>query len=261
MGIGIDGIFDYIDIFLLVLIRVTAFFIVSPIFGSKNVSSLIKVGFGLMLAFIITPTLGIGIVEQYNGYMQYILLIFSEFMIGAILGFVSYMAFLSLYLAGQIIDMQIGFGIVNVFDTQSNIQIPVTANLYNIIALLIFFVINGHHMLISSIFYSYKLLPIGMASMNGVLLESIIKMFGEMFIIGFKVAAPIIAAIFITNVILGILARTIPQMNVFVVGMPLKILIGMATIIVIIPIFSVVMDSIVNGMYHDLDTVLKDMMP
>ena len=259
MDIGLEFVLAYIDVFLLTFVRVTAIFILSPIFGSRNLPHIFKMSLALIIALIIAPMIGPETQIEYNGWLQYASVIFIEFLVGLILGFVCYMAFLSLYLAGQIIDMQVGFGMVNVIDPQSNMQVPVVANLYNIIALLMLFSINGHHMIISSLFYSYKILPIGTAVITEVLVVDVVRMFGEMFSIAFKITAPIIAAIFITNVALGILAKTVPQMNVFMVGMPLKIIIGLLTLILVIPMFSVVMDNIVNGMFHDIGTVLKDM--
>lgn len=259
MNILLGNTLEYIDVFLLVLVRVTALFIISPIFGRKNMPTILKIGFGMMLAIIITPMLGNRSFIEQQHILQFALLVFNEFCIGLILGFVSYMAFSSLYIAGQIIDMQIGFGMVSVLDPQSNTQVPIIANFYFIISMLMFLAIDGHHMLISSIFYSYEILPIGSGAVSSILLNNIIKIFGDMFIIGFKIAAPIVAAIFITDVALGILARTVPQMNVFVVGMPLKIIIGVGVLMGTVALFPVLMDVIVNGMYQDMEAVLKDM--
>lgn len=252
-------ILNYFEVFLLVVVRVTSLFIISPIFGRRNMSNLLKIGLGIMIAIIITPTLDEVSYIRDMHVLSYIGIVIKEFCVGLILGFVSYMTFSALYIAGQIIDMQIGFGMVNVFDQHSNIQIPVVANLYSIIATLMFLSINGHHMLISSIFYSYKVMPIGTSVISDMLLSDIIRIFGNTFVIGFKLAAPIIATIFIADVVLGILARTVPQMNVFIVGMPLKIIIGMGTLILCIAAFSIIMDAMMDGMYRDLEAVIKDM--
>ncbi|MDK2932299.1 MAG: flagellar biosynthesis protein FliR [Clostridiales bacterium] len=259
MDIGLINLSGYMDVFVLILIRVTALFIISPIFARKSVPNILKIGFAMLVALIIMPMMDMSTATKDRTVLQYALLVFNEFSIGVILGFVSYMAFSALYIAGQMIDMQIGFGIVSVIDPQSNIQIPVIANFYYIIAMLMFLNLNGHHILISSIFYSYKVLPIGTAMVSNILINDIVRMFSDMFIIGFKIAAPIVAATFVTNVALGILARTVPQMNIFIVGMPLKIAVGLATLMFVIPMFSIIMDVIVNGMSRDLKTVLEGM--
>ncbi|NLY42475.1 MAG: flagellar type III secretion system protein FliR [Clostridiaceae bacterium] len=250
---------NYIEVFLLVLTRTTSLFIISPIFGRRNMSNMVKIGLGFMIALIITPALDEIPQIRDMHFLAYMGIIIKEFAVGLILGFITYITFSALYIAGQIIDMQIGFGMVNVFDHQSNIQVPVIANLYTVIATLMFLSMNGHHMIISSIFYSYKIIPIGSFIMSERLLGDIIRIFADAFVIGFKIAAPVIATIFITDVVLGILARTIPQMNVFVVGMPLKIIIGMFTLVLSVAAFSIIMEVMAEGMYRDLETVIKDM--
>ncbi len=252
-------IMHYLYIFILVLVRVTALFILTPIFGTKNTPSMLKVGLGAIIALIIVPTITGGEVYQSLSLIAYAGIVIREFLVGLLLGFVTYMAFIALYVAGQIIDMQMGFGIVSVIDPQSGEQIPVIANIYNIIALLLLLSLNGHHMIITSIFYSYHVLPVGMLSFTPYLLTNIVGIFTQMFILGFTVAAPVIAVLFLTNVLLGILAKTVPQMNVFVVGMPLKIAIGLLMLAVLLPMFPIIMDSIVNGMMNNLSTILKDM--
>lgn len=259
MDIAFESIMNYSNIFILVLIRITALFIISPVFGRKNTPTIFKICFGLFLTLIIAPTIDVNTLNEVNSILEYTLLVFNEFIIGLILGFVTYITFSTLYIAGQIIDMEMGFGMVNVIDPQSNIQIPVVANFYNTIAMLMFLSLNGHHMIVSSIFHSYKVLPIGTTIVAKLLTDDIVRMFADMFIIGFKVAGPVIAAIFITNIALGILARTVPQINIFVLGIPIKIFVGLGVLVLVIPMFSVIMDIIISDMYGNLDTIIKGM--
>lgn len=256
-----ENIWQYADVFILILVRATSLFIISPVFGRKNMPAMLKIGFGVIIAFIILPTIDITSIQKYDSVLQYSLVVVNEFLIGLVLGFISYMSFTALYIAGEIIDTQIGFGMVNVIDPQSNIQMPVMANFLNIFAMLIFLLLDGHHVIISAIFYSYKVLPIGVMSVNSLVVNDFVKIFADMFIIGFKIAAPVTAAILIADLVLGILARTVPQMHVFEVGMPLKIVIGLGAVMVMIPIFITILDVIINGMYQDLETIMKDMVP
>lgn len=252
---------NYVNVFLFVLIRVTSIFIVSPIFGRRNMPTMLKLGFGVLISFIIFPTIDLNAVKKYDSVFEIVSVILNEFMVGLILGFVSYMCFQAIYIAGQIIDMQVGFSMVNTLDPQSNIQMPITATFFNIIAMLLFLALNGHHMLISAVFYSYKILPIGSATLGNVLMTDMLKMFSDMFVIGFKIAAPIMAAIFITDLALGILSKTVPQMNVFVVGMPIKIFVGIVVLVMMLPVFSSIMEVLLDGMYADLEKVIRGMVP
>ena len=250
---------NYVNVYLFVLVRVTSLFIVSPIFDRRNMPIMIKLGFGLLISFIIIPTIDMNTIKQYDNIFEILTVVLNEFMVGLILGFISYMAFQAIYIAGQIIDMQIGFSMVNTLDPQSNIQMPITATFFNILAMLIFLALNGHHMLISAVFYSYKILPIGSATLGNALVTDVVRMFSDMFVIGFKIAGPIMAAIFITDLALGILSKTVPQMNVFVVGMPIKILIGFVVLIAMLPVFVTIMEVVLDGMYGDLEKVIKGM--
>jgi len=188
-------------------------------------------------------------------------MIIKEFIVGLTIGYVAYLVFSAIYLAGQFIDMQIGFSMVNVMDPVNNIQVPVTANFYFILSMIIFLVVNGHHLLIKALFDSYTYVPVGKAVFTGEILDNMIKIFGSIFVIGFKIAAPITAAILITDVALGIISRTVPQLNVFVVGMPLKIGLGIAVIVLTIPAFMMMMDSIFDTMNTEIFNFMGNMVP
>ncbi|HEX2947125.1 MAG TPA: flagellar biosynthetic protein FliR, partial [Clostridia bacterium] len=142
------------------------------------------------------------------------------------MGFIAYITYNAIYIAGEIIDMQVGFGIVNVMDPMSNIQVPVTANVYFIISMLVFLSINGHHMLIKALFDSFTTLPVGTAKFNPGITDTFVGLFSSVFSTGFKIAAPIVATILIADIVLGTISRMVPQMNIFVIGMPLKIIVG-----------------------------------
>ena len=130
-------------------------------FGRRNIPVYYKVGFSFLLAVILSFSIPVPDLREYSSLLSFILLVAKEFVIGLTLGFISYLITTSIYLAGQIIDMHIGFGMVNVFDPLTNIQIPVTANFYFIVASLMLLVIDGHHLLIYTLCDSFTLFPIG----------------------------------------------------------------------------------------------------
>ncbi|HSH35674.1 flagellar biosynthetic protein FliR, partial [Schnuerera sp.] len=234
MGVVFDLLLDKFETFLLVLVRTSGIFIVSPFFSSQNVPNSLKAGFSFILSILLTLSLDISLVILET---TFVVLVVKELMVGLIIGFISYAFFSTFYVMGQIIDMKIGFGMVNVIDPQHRVQIPVMGNFYYILAFLLLLSINGHHSIINGLMDSYEFIPIGGFAFNieiGFFLTDILS---QSFITGFKLSAPIVGTIFLTDLLLGILARTIPQMNVFVVGLPLKILIGLIIIGVSIPIF------------------------
>lgn len=259
MVIPLGAALNAVDVFLLVFVRMTGLFVIAPIFSRRSIPTTFKVGLSFLLALILMNTLAVQNLENYTNLLQYTLLIAKEFIVGITIGYVAYLVFISIYMAGQVIDMQIGFGMVNVIDPMSNIQVPITSNFYFILSMLLFLMANGHHLLIRALFESFKIIPLGSAVFDQDLLNDILRISGNIFIIGFKISAPIVAAILITDVALGVISRTVPQLNVFVVGMPLKILLGVAVMILTIPLFISITEVLMNGMGNEMLNFIKDM--
>ena len=159
MTIPLD-IFDIWDGFLLVFVRVTGLFVVSPVFGRQNIPAYYKIGFSFFMAVVLSYTIPVPDTGSYNRLFAFILLVVKEFIIGLVLGYLSYLITTAIYLAGQMIDMHIGFGMVNVLDPVSNIQIPVTADFYFILTVLMFLAIDGHHLLIYTLADSFSRFPV-----------------------------------------------------------------------------------------------------
>lgn len=219
--------------FLLIFVRLGGIFIIAPIFSRRNVPIMFKIVFTFLLTLILINIVDFNQTQlDIYVFLSYIL---KELFLGAFIGFIIYLFFSSLYLAGKLVDMQLGFSMVNVLDPNSNIQVPITGNFYYIIALLTFLSVDGHHVLIKTLLDSFLIIPLGSYVIKSTIYKEVLVIIINIFIIAFKLSSPILATIFITNIMLGILARTMPQMNVFVVGMPLRIAVGIITLILIIP--------------------------
>lgn len=244
-------------IFLLVFIRMTSIFVVSPVFSRQNMPSYLKIGLALFCTFTIAPLLG-NIQINYD-FISYTMLILKEFVVGITLGFVSYLVFASFLVAGQIMDVQIGFGMVNVIDPSYNIQVPLIGNFLYLLATNIFLITNGHHVLLAAMVKSYAMVPINGFFLTDKLVNNIMRIFIESFVIGFKISIPIIAAVLLSEVALGILSRTVPQMNVFIVGLPMKITIGVLSLIFIMPVFANAFDYIFDKLYAFISIILQSM--
>jgi flagellar biosynthesis protein FliR len=250
--------FSGIDILLLVFVRMTGLFVISPLFGRRNIPAYLKIGFSFMTAMILVNVIQMEM-PIYSNLWEYGFLIIKEFITGLTIGFIAYLVYAAIYMAGQLIDMQIGFGMVNVFDPLSNIQIPITANFYFIISMLVLLGIRGHHVLIESLFESFNTIPIGTAAFKNALADDIIRLFSNMFFLGFKIASPITAAMLITDVALGVLSKSVPQLNVFVVGMPLKILLGIVVFMITIPAFIMFIQSLFSLMGGETEKFIRDL--
>ena len=220
----------HLEAFLLIFIRMSGLFILSPIFGRKNLPAIFKIGFSFFLAIILINTIEVPVINMSESIPLYVLYIVKELIVGLVIGYATYVVMSGIYLAGQLIDTQIGFGSVNVLDATSNIQVPLTSNFYYMYIILIFLTLNGHFFIIQALFRSFEIIPIDVMGFNINYVSEVVDIMQTMFEIGIRIAAPIIAAIFVADVVLGILSRTIPQMNVFQLGMPLKLIVGLAII-------------------------------
>ncbi len=257
MTIPFDFLQDIWNIFLLVLVRITGMFFLSPIFGRRNIPNSFKAGFCFLFAIIVANSVPVPELQAFSSLAAYVILICKELLIGLILGFISYLLFSSIYIAGQLVDMRIGFGMVSVFDPLSNVQIPITADFYAVFATLIMLVTDSHHLLIQAIVDSYTILPIGEAQFNGALLKQVVDLFTKVFTIGFKIAAPVTVAILITDLALGIISKSMPQLNVFMLGMPVKVIMGLTIVLITIGAFKGIVNVIINGTYEEIYKLLQ----
>lgn len=248
-----DSIFDLIfgqyQIFLLVMIRTSGIFIFSPFFSSQNIPNTMKVGLTFSISLLITSILPV--VPTLEN-VTLVILIFKELIVGIIIGFISYSFFSAFYVMGQIIDMNIGFGMVNVVDPQNKIQVPLMGNFYYILAFLMLLTTNGHHIIISALVDSYNYIPMGNFKYTEVTMNLLVNTVAKSFEMGVKLSFPIVATIFLTDIVLGIMSKTIPQMNVFVVGMPLKAMLGLLIVLISMPIFYGAINGIFNFIINDI---------
>ncbi len=245
--------------FLFIFMRVGALLFFAPIFGSRNVPLQLKVGFALIISIIVYPMVKINLDYLPERIFPMAILLTGEIFIGITIGFVARLIFAGIQLSGNLIGFQMGFGIVNVIDPSTSSQISIIAQLQNIIALLIFLSINAHHLFIKAIIDSFELIPPLGFHFSGALIEMVVSLFGDIFKIAVKVGAPIIATLLFTSVAMGLIARTVPQMNVFIVGFPLKIAVGLLMIGLSLPFFSMLLKGIFNGMGRDMYALLRIM--
>ncbi len=186
----------------------------------------------------------------YQGVIGFAGLLISEALVGIILGFFTNICYYILAFAGQMMDMEIGFAMVNEFDPVSNIQTTITSNYYSYIVMLIMMVTNLHHYLIIAFADAFKIIPLGGAKFSPSLYLLMIEFIKEYFIIGFRIILPVFAATLILNVILAILAKVAPQMNMFVIGIQLKIFVGLAVLFLVVGLTPRVAEFIFDEMIY-----------
>ena len=249
---------NHAAVFFLLLTRVSGIFLISPFFGSVNIPAYIRMGAAMAFSLVLFPVVDqLGIVQPPAAILPYVFAVMAELFIGWLIGFVAYVSFSAIHMAGKIMDMQVGFSIVNVMDPTSGQQIPLIGSfLYNL-GLIIFLVTNGHHMIIAALFESFKVVPILSMDPGLGLTDLIVNFTAGIFLTGMKIAMPVTFAILLTNVGLGVLARTMPQMNIFVVGIPLQIVIGIFVLSIMLPFYVLFLDVLFNEMYGNISVVLR----
>jgi len=243
--------------FLLIFVRISGIFMMMPIFSSHNISGRVKAGFALIVTYILFPIVFNNTVVIPEHFLPFLFLVVGELIVGLILGFVSSLIFSAIQMAGQLLDMQIGFGIINMIDPLSGQQAPLIGNFKYILALLVFLATNGHHVLLAALFASFKIIPVTGIVVNVAITKFIVDLVGGLFILALKISLPVIVALLLTDVALGILARTMPQMNIFVVGVPGKIIIGIFVLSIALPFYIFFLEMAFDGMYKNIFSLLS----
>ncbi|MFJ7933155.1 flagellar biosynthetic protein FliR [Sporosarcina sp. NPDC096371] len=209
--------------YLLILTRVTAFFVTVPLFSYRAIPTTLRIIFGALLAWMLVYSIDVPDLEIDGTYL---LLVVKEVITGLAIGMIAYIIMAAIQIAGGFIDFQMGFAIANVIDPQTGAQSPLLGQFFNSLAILLLLVLNGHHMLLDGIFYSYQFIPMDQlwpSLGEERLAEFVVRIFATSFGIAFQMSIPIVATLFLVDLALGITARAVPQMNIFVVGFPIKI--------------------------------------
>ena len=230
-----------------------------PLFGSKNIPVLLKAGLLLSVSIVLFPILQLDHIPFLTEIIPFCLEVIGEICLGIAIGLSVRLLFAGIQLAGQLAGFQMGLAIVNVMDPQTSAQVPILAQFNNLIAMLVFLATNAHHWFLRAIVESFRLVPPFEFRFSYSLMEQLMMLGSNMFIIAVKIGAPIMATMLITSVALGLVARTVPQMHIFIVAMPLKILIGLLLLSLTVPYLSSFLREVFNGLGKDVILLLKAM--
>jgi len=233
---------EQLELFIFILLRVSAMVVTIPIFGNRNVPVRAKGGLSLMIAFLLFPFIKFNLppLEIFS----LILGMVGEVIIGTVIGLAGRLAFAGVQIAGQLIGFQMGFAVVNVFDPITSEQVSIIAQFQYLIAMLIFLAVDGHHIFLSAIAESYRIISPLDFHFSAELMQSIVEISKDIFIIAVKIGAPVITALLMTSIGFGLIVRTVPQINILIVGFPLKIAIGLIGIGLGLPLFAKIMGTV-----------------
>jgi flagellar biosynthetic protein FliR len=212
--------------FLLVLFRVTGLILVAPLLGDRPVPATVKISFALVLALILFPVLP---VREFHGVLTvtgYGIVIVRELLIGIVIGYAAQTVFAGVMMAGQLISFQMGLAMARAVDPVAGVSSTVISVLYRWVAMMVFIAVDGHLHMLTALADSYRVIGFGEAVFDEPALKLILIMLNDLFIIAIRVAAPSTVVLFFTNSTLAILGRAMPQMHIFLVGLPLTMLLG-----------------------------------
>ncbi len=248
--------FEY---FFLILVRMSAFIAVAPYFSMSQVPTKVKVGIAFSVSMLLWFMVPEGTIV-YETVIDYAVIVLKEAVVGLLIGFGASLCNYIILFAGRIIDMDMGFAMVNVFDPVTKEQVSISGTLYNYLIMLCLLCSGMHTYVLRALIDSYQLIPINEAvfNING-LYQGMLEFLSDYVIIGFRICLPIFMSIMVLNVVLGVLAKVAPQMNMFVVGMQLKILTGLVVMFVTVYLLPSISNFIFSETKKMLVTFIESM--
>ncbi len=245
---------NQIQAFFLIFARIVTMIAFLPIFGSQNIPLQLKAGLALLLTVIVYPAViqsGIPAVHASTGL--FVVMLVKELFVGIVIGFIASLIFTIVQFAGYLIDVLTGFSFVELVDPFSDTSVSIIGQFYVLIFTILFFSLNGHYFLLLAIQKSFTIIPLLNVHVPcGSLASFITTSIGNVFILGFQFSAPVFVTLLLTQVALAVVARTVPQINVFFVGIPLNIIIAFGVAAIALPGLGLMFKKMIGLMMHDI---------
>jgi len=227
-----------------------------PVFAAQHIPKIARILFGIALGTVLSAAMPAQSYQTTGGILSYVTGLVAELLWGLSLGLGVSLLLEAARLAGEIVDLQMGFRIASLFDPISSSQIGVFSHIYYLATLLIFLQLNGHHWVLEGLRCSFQICPVGAITCGPQLTEIFVALTATVFQLGLRLGAPLILAAFLSDLALGLVCRMVPQMNVFIVGIPAKIALGLAMMVACAPLLSGVFSSLMTGFKAYLEQML-----
>ena len=246
-----------LTLFLYILMRMSGFVMLNPLFGRTNLPGVYKAGFAMLLAVVVASAYQGEQVPVPNTIIEFSVRAFLELSIGFLLAVIMHFFFYIPEQAGEVIDTQMGMSMASTYDSSTQSQRTTTANLLNLMMLLLFLVANGHQTLLRIMLTSGDLVPFGQAAFGEAVANKAVTLFAECALLSVKLCLPILAMELMGQVGMGILMKVIPQINVFAINIELKVLIGLVMLLLMISPFSEFLLGVESLMLNELEAALS----
>lgn len=247
-------------VFLFILARTGSIVALAPVLGSRNVPAQVKIALSLLVAALLVAALPVRAVPMTAG-LDFLLRLGGEALIGVALGYSALLLFDAVQVAGELVGLQMGFGIVNVIDPLTSTQISLIGQFKFLLAVLLFLAIGGHRIVVETIGESFRMIPPGMLSFDTALGEHFSLQFGAMLVLAVKLSAPVLVALLLASFAEGIIARTVPQINIFIVGFGVRIAFGLFMLMLSLGFMAVVMNKEFSQLPMRFDQILRFFVP
>ena len=243
--------------FLICLARVAGFVGAIPIFLGNQTPVQVKAGLVFMIALVLFPVMEPSMVSLALDPISFLLLLLAEVLLGSMVALIAKMVFTAVEYGGTVIGYQMGFAAANIFDPQNERQLPLISQFQNVFAILIFLAVDGHHVFFQVAAESYKILPPGAFNISGEAIPYLLTLSSRIFFLGIQFSAPILAVLLLSGLILGILSRVFPQLNVFLLSFPLNIGLSFTVIGLTLPLVTILLRREFDDLANRFATVLQ----
>ena len=242
-------------LFCLILMRMTGFIFMNPITGRRDLPTIAKTGMALVFALLIASTETAN-VPQIETSIEFGILLLKEFAIGYLLGTVMQLFVFVCTYAGSIIDYQMALGMASIYDAQSGIQVALTGNILNVYLMLLFFAVDGHLALFDILITSSEIVPYAQVALGPEAAQAVITIFIDCVILAVKIALPIIGTVLLLDIGVGVLMKIIPQITLFILDIPIKILMGFGMLMFLTSPIGDYLGNLITDMLKALQHVL-----
>lgn len=245
--------------FMLIFVRASSLILTLPFFGSTNVPPMVKAGLSLSLAILLLPSAPVDPGAYPRDLWGLAPLVVGELMIGTILGLVVRLILTAVQIMGQLIGFQMGFAVANVLDPMGGGQVSVLAQFCYLMALLVVFSVGGHLIFFQALADSFAIVGPGRFTLSRALHDQVMWMSGQMFVLAIRIGAPVIGALLFTQVVMGVLAKSVPQLNILIVGFPITLTVGFLFLGVTISLMLPILGKVFQGLGPILHSLLRAM--
>ncbi|MCI8376661.1 MAG: flagellar biosynthetic protein FliR [Lachnospiraceae bacterium] len=246
-----------IVLFSMIAMRMTGLIFLNPLLGRRNFPNNLKAGMVLVFTFLVYSTIEEPELSyEFSSSFLYGFLLFKEFLVGYVLGYVMELFFFVITHAGSIIDFHMGLSMSMVYDPQTNAQIAMTGNIFQIFYVLLFFAVDGHLVLIRTLLTSGELVPYGQVAFTQELAMAVLEIFRGCIVLAVRFAFPIIAIELLVEVAVGIMMKVAPQVNIFVINIQVKIAVGFLTLLILISPMKSWLESLMHQMLETMGEIL-----